>query len=245
MDPAIRNYVRSIFSAYSLSVDGNEAGAKKHRFTAVAIDSRKGSAAGYVAKYVAKNIDGEDLEKDHYGNDAKQSAKGIDAWASTYNIRQFQFIGSPSVTVWRELRRLANSKQSQDIDPVKSPALYKAMLAADTADWAAYVMVMGGVGIKAKDRPIQSLYSQDEYVNTDTGEINQEAITQYGEEKAPRVIGLLSRSLEVITHWRQWKIITALDKGTEELFESLKEDIHDSFLSEYQEFIKFERAAYD
>ena len=220
-------------------------GAKKHRFTAVAIDSKKGSAAGYVAKYVAKNIDGEDIEKDLYGNDAKQSAKGIDAWASTYNIRQFQFIGSPSVTVWRELRRLANSKQSKDIDPIKSPALYKAMLAADTADWAAYVMVMGGIGVKAKDRPIQSLYSQDEYVDTDTGEINQDAVTQYGEEKAPRVIGLLSKSLEVITHWRQWKIISALDKGTEELFESLKEEINDSFLSEYQEFIRFDRDVYN
>ena len=242
MEPAIRNYVRSIFSAYALSVDGNEAGAKKHRFTAVAIDSNKGSAAGYVAKYVAKNIDGEDIEKDLYGNDAKQAAKGIDAWASTYNIRQFQFIGSPSVTVWRELRRLANSKQRQDIAPVKSPALYKAMLAADTADWAAYVMVMGGIGVKAKDRPIQSLYSQDDYVDTNTGEINQDAVTQYGEEKAPRIIGLISKSLEVITHWRQWKLVTALDKGIEELFESLTDDINDNFLSEYQEFINFERA---
>ncbi len=245
MEPAIRNAVRSIFSDYALSVDGNEAGAKKHRFTAVAIDSNKGSAAGYVAKYVAKNIDGEDLDKDLYGNDAKQAAKGIDAWASTYNIRQFQFIGSPSVTVWRELRRLASSKQNQDIDPIKSPALYQAMLAADTADWAAYVMVMGGIGVKAKDRPIQSLYSQDEYVDTNTGEINQDAVTQYGEEKAPRVIGLLSKSLEVITHWRQWKLITVLDKGTEKLFDSLREDINDNFLSEYQEFINFEIGEYN
>ena len=244
MEPEIRNYVRSIFSDYALSVDGNEAGAKKHRFTAVAIDSNKGSAAGYVAKYVAKNIDGEDLEKDLYGNDAKQSAKGIDSWASTYNIRQFQFIGSPSVTVWRELRRLANSKQSHDIDLLKSPALYKAMLAADTADWAAYVMVMGGIGVKAKDRPIKSLYLKGESIDRDTGEINQEEITQYGEEKAPRVIGLFSKSLEVITHWRQWKIISALDKEYEELFDSLKEDINDNFLSEYQEFIDFDRSAY-
>ena len=245
MDPSIRSDVRSIFSDYALSVDGNEPGAKKHRFTAVAIDARKGSAAGYVAKYVAKNIDGENLETDLYGNDAKQSAKGIDAWASTYNIRQFQFIGSPSVTVWRELRRLANSKQSQEIDPIKSPALYKAMLAADTADWAAYVMVMGGIGVKAKDRPIQSLYSKNELINTSTGEIDLEASTQYGEEKSPRVMGLLYKSIEIITHWRQWKMISALEKSTEQLFESITENVSDSFLNDYQEFISFERGNYN
>jgi hypothetical protein len=105
-------------------------------------------------------------------------------------------------------------------------------------------MVMGGVGVKAKDRPIQSLYSQDECIDINTGEINQYAITQYGEEKAPRIIGVLYKSIEIITHWRQWKLLTALDKGAQELVEYFQENFCDNSLSEYQEFINFENNIY-
>jgi hypothetical protein len=106
-------------------------------------------------------------------------------------------------------------------------------------------MVMGGIGVKAKDRPIQSLYSKNELINTSTGEINLEASNQYVEEKSPRVMGLLYKSIEIITHWRQWKMISALEKSSEQLFESITENVNDSFLNDYQEFISFERGNYN
>ena len=82
MHPDDVKTTRAIMSKYALQEDGNERGAKKHRFDMTAIDPKKGSAAGYIAKYISKNIDGSDLDDDLYGNDAKPAASKIDAWSS-------------------------------------------------------------------------------------------------------------------------------------------------------------------
>ncbi|MEM5535627.1 replication endonuclease [Neptuniibacter pectenicola] len=208
MDPAIKSEVREVFQQYALQEDGHEKGAKKHRFKAVEIDNDKGSAAGYVAKYISKNIDGQHIDKDLHGNDAKASAKAIDAWASTYNIRQFQYIGSPSVTVWRELRSLSNSNRAESIDPIKEPVLYKSMLAADAAEWAAFVMLMGGVGIKSSERPIKPLYQKaGQEADPNTGELLTENLTRYGNPKPPKIIGLITCDRTIITKYREWKLV--------------------------------------
>ena len=97
----------AVFRQYALVDSGNEPGAVQHRCDFKLIDKTRGTAAGYIAKYVAKNIDGEHVGQDLEGHPAKESAKRVEAWCANWTIRQFQQIGGPSVTVWRELRRIS------------------------------------------------------------------------------------------------------------------------------------------
>ncbi|MCW2573567.1 MAG: replication endonuclease [Frankiales bacterium] len=95
--------------AYALADSADERGAAERRFTVQRIDPAKGSAAGYVAKYVSKNIDGhavgDDLEL-AAGVDSRSTAHRVVTWARLWNTRQFQFFGVGAVTPFRELYRL-------------------------------------------------------------------------------------------------------------------------------------------
>jgi len=120
-----------IFRKYALQDTPNEAGAQKHRFTPVKIDPDKGTAAGYIAKYIAKNIDGYAIDCDLFGNDPIKAAARVQAWAATWGIRQFQQIGGASVTQWRNLRKMPEPEQ-------KNNPFYAAWKHADAGDWAAF-----------------------------------------------------------------------------------------------------------
>ncbi|MTI98780.1 MAG: replication endonuclease [Marinobacter adhaerens] len=112
---------------------------------------RKDRATGYVAKYISKSIHGYEVGEDSHDNDAVGSAARIRAWASIWGIRQFQFMGSPSATVYRELRRLRN------IEGAREGLIKELEQAAGAEDWRRYVELMGGTCLRLKDRPLRPL----------------------------------------------------------------------------------------
>jgi hypothetical protein len=197
VNPKQKHRLTKIFRKYALRE--MERGAEQHRLKVEEIDPEKGSAIGYIAKYISKNIDGEFLDQDLYGNDAKESALRINCWARTHGIRQFQQIGGPNVSVWRELRRLR--------EPITNcPELEEVRLAADAGAWAAYVLAMGGIAMRRADRPVKLLNEYRESVNEQTGEITVEDKTWYGGKKAVPIRGLECGNYKIITRIHVWSI---------------------------------------
>ena len=132
---------------HALADSPDEPGAAERRLQVEEIDRDLGSAVAYVAKYIAKNVDGYGLQADEFAEDAATASERVRTWASTWGIRQFQDFGGPPVTVWRELRRLHS--------PVHTCApLEQARLAADQPDWAAFIEAMGGVCVSRQARSI-------------------------------------------------------------------------------------------
>jgi hypothetical protein len=142
--------VAAIVRRYALMDSGRETGAKKHRVDFKVMDPAKGTAAGYIAKYVSKNIDGYKVDKDLFGNEMLSTAQRVEAWAATWGIRQFQQIGGAPVGPWRELRRV---KALPDDAPAHLVQAHEACNKTQTDDetkpaaWDAYVRAQGGVFI--------------------------------------------------------------------------------------------------
>jgi hypothetical protein len=153
------------------------------------------SPVSYIAKYIAKNIDGEHVGEDLYGQDAVESATRIRAWASNWKIRQFQAIGGPSVTVWREARSFANSEQAaQVLDAIDSEHLKKLIAAADSGDWKAFVELSGGPCTFRKDQPLRALH------------IIKDKLSKYGEE-VKKLLGIVFLDDKNIrTKVREWTV---------------------------------------
>lgn len=170
----------------------NERGARDSRIDFERIDWTKGSAAGYVAKYVSKNIDGYKVEKDLHGNDCMTASKRVDAWASTWRIRQFQQVGGPPVTTWRELRRLhpenmsAAVAVSEGLRAVNQATQQKQAQSEEVErytaanGWGDYVRLQGGPRVPRRMLNLRVLREQ-------TGEVGR-----YGELMAPRAVGVVA-----------------------------------------------------
>ena len=134
---------------YALLDSPDEAGAHTHRVDFKVIDWSKGTAAGYIAKYVAKNIDGYRVGQDLHGQDALETSARVEAWAATWRIRQFQQVGGPPVGVWRELRRIPKLPEGspehlrQAHDAANKVATLEGHEGASVA-WDHYCMAQGG-----------------------------------------------------------------------------------------------------
>ncbi|WP_426991921.1 replication endonuclease [Methylomonas sp. CM2] len=74
------------------------------RLKAVLIDDEKGSATGYVIKYVTKSL-GFDVDNEDYDVQSDINFR-IRAWSSLYRVRQFDFFGNPPNSLFKESRRM-------------------------------------------------------------------------------------------------------------------------------------------
>lgn len=165
--PEHMDKVRDVIARTWLEDEGKEPGARKYRTKWVRME--RGGAAGYVAKYVAKNIDaplmydGQAVHLQHVDDDAPAMAEPVElvpgqqvtpaarveAWAAAWGIRQFQTIGMPSVSVWRELRRVTQAAAKDRGDPDLERAYRAAHKGPGRrADWAEYCRAQGGVMLK-------------------------------------------------------------------------------------------------
>jgi hypothetical protein len=214
-DQAHTATVRRVVRHYALQDSPNEPGAHAHRVDFKAIDWSRGSAAGYIAKYVAKNIDGYRLEKDLHGNDSMETSARVEAWASTWGIRQFQQVGGPPVGPWRELRRIealpmgAPAHLVQAHNAVNKVATFEGRENASVA-WDHYVKAQGGV-----------FCGRDYRIRLDTV-TDEGKKTRYGEEAGPRPVGIYTTSVE------QWipEEIKAMQPIDRHGFEPLRRVVH-------------------
>jgi len=166
---------REIMAHYALEIDGDEKGAAPYegydhtskkplcgaRFNVVEIDSEIGTATGYIAKYISKNLGFsiDDIDKD-ITEQSKDYGQRVKAWASVWGIRQFQQIGGAPVGVWRQLRKLDEGQQG---------VIEQARIAADSSQWAEFLEIMG-CNKKRAEREIQLLKKKQ--IDMNTGELN-------------------------------------------------------------------------
>lgn len=206
-----REAITKIMRDYAIKEDRAELGKRTGaRFTAKRLDPKKGSATAYIAKYISKNIDGYALdgEKDHdTGKPLKETARLAMAWASRHRIRQYQPIGTPPVTVWRELRKLNNQLvgnliKSEKFKPGQKLLLDEGMdavmAAADAGCFATYIIRQGGVLIPRDSYVVRLAYEDAEKPNA-YGEITEKIFGIF----SPR----LGEASRVCTRLKTWTIV--------------------------------------
>ncbi|EMW6688344.1 replication A protein [Enterobacter hormaechei] len=194
--PGQRKQITEIMRRYALKEDGDERGAAKQRFQAKHLN--QGGAAGYIAKYIAKNIDGYALDGqlDHdTGKPLQDTAAAVTAWASTWRIPQFKPIGLPTMGAYRELRKLPRgvSIASEFDDRVEA-----ARAAADEGEFDLYIAAQGGANVPRDSQTVRVART----VSDETNDYEEDII---------RVVGIYAPHMGSgnihVTRSADWRIV--------------------------------------
>lgn len=197
-----------VMRVYWLKDQRCEPGAKRHRFKAKAMEA--GGAAGYVAKYISKGIDdrgavsaqghhdelnGTAVVMDQQDMFAGGAAR-VRMWARAHGIRQFQAIGQPPVTVWRELRRVQAGDAEQAPEVIRQCWDAVNREGDKRASWGEYMERQGGACIGRGYR-----------VRVATED--REQAGRYETTTQPRPVGvadLFDPELQIVpSHRKEWK----------------------------------------
>lgn len=155
VDKTKAEQMEKTIKAYALEEDAQEKGAAENRVKLVKIEAGKGTAAGYIAKYVAKNIDGAHVgdhktsdgwivTTDVLGGEEIAPSARVTLWSQLHGIRQFQQIGGAPVSVWRELRRVESGTVVNACSDVKDAWKSAQRVGEELASFADYIKAQGG-----------------------------------------------------------------------------------------------------
>lgn len=203
-----RKAITALLRKFAIREDRAELGSNTGpRFQQELINPRKGSATGYIAKYVSKNIDGRGLGSEvskETGKSLRDTTENVTAWASLHRVQQFRFFGIPGRQAYRELRLLAGQAARRDnqtgqkpgAQVLDDPRLDAVLAAADVGCFATYIQKQGGVLIARKLHLVRTAY-----------ELNDEP-TAYGDH-GKRIYGIWSPLIEgkICTHATKWKMV--------------------------------------
>ena len=179
-----------------------------------------------------RNIIAEQLEKAFNGSETAaqaltDAAPRIEAWAACWGIRQFQFVGLPSVTVWREIRRLTDAQEEQvkrweaatQPHPRASAVFHRIRAAANAGEWCRFVRLMGGPNTPRKRQPIKPWSipafrraQAGDDVSHASGEVNPGLVERgrYGDEiRVPKGLVVSDRrghAAEYLTRLYRWEV---------------------------------------
>jgi Bacteriophage replication gene A protein (GPA) len=167
----------------------DEPGAAEYRVKFTDENPAEGSGVAYLAKYVAKNIDGAGSigaeASDESGRAVSDDAQHAIAWARLHGIRQFQQLGGPAVTLWRELRRV---REPCEWEPLEALRLCTDHTDEGGPSFCAFIEQLGGIANSL--RRSRELFDKAEPRCTDSAGRSVMRLTRWGELPAPVVIGL-------------------------------------------------------